>query len=78
MQPGGAMLTMTVAEIVARDPAAARILAGYRIDLCRSFALGLGAAARRVGVDPDAVVGALHGASHASAPTNSRLPLLSV
>ncbi len=63
MRPGGAMLTMTVAEIVARDPAAARILAGYRIDLCRSFALSLGAAARRVGVDPDAVVGALHGAS---------------
>jgi len=78
MQSGGAVLTMTVAEILAQDPAAARILAGYRIDLCRSFALALGAAARRVGVDPEAVAGALHGASPARAPTNSRLPLRSV
>jgi hypothetical protein len=53
------VLDMTVEELLAEDPAAAVILGGYRIDLCRCHPLALRAAARVAGADADAVATAL-------------------
>ena len=53
------ILSMTVEELLAQDPAAGDVLSEYGIDLCRCWGLAVETAARTVSTDPARVAAAL-------------------